>query len=429
MLELVGAAGRRLPEADPDARVFVEDRLSVAVEIPPGGVARTTATRTIGAAVDGPVAIHLTDPTPGNLAQIARGAAAPTEGLEGSAGPSLSAFLPLPEFSVAGLEATAALMTHPQVRVRASASVQVIWVAGIEGVAQTEARRSGRIEVLARARSGNPGRQAAATADWVLGSHESPPSGLLERVIARAEARTKAIPVPNPANPGPAVFAPGIAGVIAHELVGHASEGLSDREGTRLRALDRPVGTRELRVVDDPSLGRAPWSIDDEGTPVQPVTLFEGAQATGRLLDLRSARALATESTGHGRRASYLDAVIPRMGCTLIERGSSDPDAILRETRRGLYIRRVESGHVDSHTGSASFLVTDADLIESGCITSPLQAFVISLDLVDLLRSIDRIGSDFEMDTCIGACVREGQAMAVSVGAPTVRIGLIKVRV
>ena len=46
---------------------------------------------------------------------------------------------------------------------------------------------------------------------------------------------------------------------------------------------------------------------------------------------------------------------------------------------------------------------------------------------VDDLVHLDRIGDDLTFDGCVGVCVREGQALATTVGAPTFRLGLVTV--
>jgi hypothetical protein len=39
------------------------------------------------------------------------------------------------------------------------------------------------------------------------------------------------------------------------------------------------------------------------------------------------------------------------------------------------------------------------------------------------LSSVDRVARDLEFDTCVGSCLHHGQALSISVGAPTFRIG------
>jgi TldD protein len=116
------------------------------------------------------------------------------------------------------------------------------------------------------------------------------------------------------------------------------------------------------------------------------------------------------------------------MGCTFIESGSDDPVDVLRSTRTGVFIRRLVGGHTDPISGRAAFMVSDADRIVDGRLVEPLDVFVLELDGLASWKSIDRVAHDLAFDTCIGSCVRDGQPLAVSVGAPTIRIGVVRVR-
>jgi len=88
----------------------------------------------------------------------------------------------------------------------------------------------------------------------------------------------------------------------------------------------------------------------------------------------------------------------------------------------------MAGGHTDPITGRASFIVSDADRIVDGGLAEPLEPFVIELCGFESWESIDRVAYDLAFDTCIGSCVRDGQPIAVSVGAPTIRIGVVRVR-
>jgi len=180
-------------------------------------------------------------------------------------------------------------------------------------------------------------------------------------------------------------------------------------------------------LIDDPTLGRAAWRMDDEGTAPIPVTLLEDGRVSGRLLDRATAKRVGGVSTGHGRRGGYLDPVLPRMGCTYIEAGDVPAASIVRDTQRGIFVRRMAGAHADPWRGRATFVVTDADRIEGGELTQSLESFVIELDVIEALGSIDLVGDDLVFDTCIGSCVRLGQPLATSVGAPTVRLRVIRV--
>jgi TldD protein len=243
----------------------------------------------------------------------------------------------------------------------------------------------------------------------------------------RAETRAAIASVP-PRGLSCAVFAPGVCGIVAHELIGHALEGdVVVRGPTWITQAESLASVRPLTVLDDPRRGRGAWTIDDEGVEARETILVEDGRQVGLLLDRASANALGKLPTGHGRRASYLDAVRARMGCTVIMSGSDDPTEILRSTRSGVYVRRLVGGDTDPRSGRASFLVSDSDRIDGGRIAEPFGPFILELDGQTSWSSIDRVGDDFELDTCIGTCIREGQPIVVSVGAPTIRIGVVTV--
>jgi TldD protein len=46
----------------------------------------------------------------------------------------------------------------------------------------------------------------------------------------------------------------------------------------------------------------------------------------------------------------------------------------------------------------------------------------------EVLRRIDRVGSDFLLDPGAGSCDKEGQRLPVSLGQPTLRVSRLAVR-
>jgi TldD protein len=115
------------------------------------------------------------------------------------------------------------------------------------------------------------------------------------------------------------------------------------------------------------------------------------------------------------------------MGCTFLAAGRLDPREIVADTPRGLFIRRMSAASADPASGTACLQVSDADRIESGRRTQPLRPFVIEVGMSDLLAGLDRIGLDLAFDTTVASCIKAGQPLAVSVGAPTIRLPVNKV--
>jgi TldD protein len=111
------------------------------------------------------------------------------------------------------------------------------------------------------------------------------------------------------------------------------------------------------------------------------------------------------------------------MGCTFLAAGNLDPRDVLDGIARGVYVRRMEAASSDTASGQATFRVTDADLIHGGQLDMPLRPFLLAVTTREALRTLDRIATDLTFDTCIGSCIRDGQPLATSVGAPTYGIG------
>ena len=59
-------------------------------------------------------------------------------------------------------------------------------------------------------------------------------------------------------------------------------------------------------------------------------------------------------------------------------------------------------------------------LIEHGRVTAPLRGATLVGNGIDILRSIDMIGSDFEVKS--GICGKDGQSVPVGTGQATLRI-------
>lgn len=298
----------------------------------------------------------------------------------------------------------------PDSRVTYVATDQRVGI-GRAGVPAVQDRRRGaRVRLEVRLRQGG---SAVADVVWRPGK-EPDPDDLARSTLARARARGGAVPPPE--GTMPIVLAPGVAGIIVHELVGHPlEEDAVSRGGSWLSGRTDEVASRILRVVDDPRRGRVPWKFDDEGEAVVPISLLEAGRIAQRL------------GSGRFRRSGFPEPARPRMGCTFVTTGSATPEEALGGVERGLYVRRLEAASVDPRSGRATFRVVDADLIRDGAIADAVHACLLSMTAAQVLRGFECIADDLEFDTCVGTCFKDGQPLAVSVGAPTCRLGLVRV--
>lgn len=428
-------AVERLAETGDDPLIFLEERVDVRAEFAGSRGARAVRTRIRGLAVETGVEPvrhrFLSDPGPGDLdlliaGKLPAGREVPEPDPTGDARAGDGEPDPTEERLSALLEAVRAREGEATIRGRLVGLDQRVRIARPGRKVARDRRRGERIRVDVQVRSGP--RVGSASAEWVLrpGRDTLDAQQLVAGAVDRARERLDARPAATGVRA--AVFAPGAGGILVHEVIGHALEADTvRRQGSLLTSSAARFSSPEVVVADDPRRGRAAWQVDDEGETAGPVALVRDGAVVGRILDRRTARAAGVETTGHGRRASYLEPVLPRMGCTFLASGRHDSEEIVRATRCGIYVRRMEAASVDTCAGVATFRVTDADAIENGRIDHALAPFLLRATLNDTLSTLDHIASDLAFDTNVGTCLREGQPLVTSVGAPTFRLGVVTV--
>ncbi|HYZ11220.1 MAG TPA: metallopeptidase TldD-related protein, partial [Actinomycetota bacterium] len=153
--------------------------------------------------------------------------------------------------------------------------------------------------------------------------------------------------------------------------------------------------------------------------------LFEEGVLVGMLYDRFWAGKDGAAPTANGRRQSYGNLPIPRMTNTSILPGSSDPDAIVADTARGLYAKHLGGGQVNPATGDFVFGVSEAYLIEDGAITTPVRGANLIGNGIEILEAVDAVAADF--DARPGTCGKDGQGVPVTTGSPTLRIARMTV--
>jgi len=245
---------------------------------------------------------------------------------------------------------------------------------------------------------------------------------------AAREAVTMLEAAPAPAGEMPVVVIQGWGGVLFHEAVGHGLEADAIVKGSSYYKgkIGERVASDFVTMADDGSIPRlrGTTNVDDEGTPTQRNILIDRGILRRYMTDIVSARALKAELTGNGRRESYRYYPLVRMTNTFLLKGKDDPEEIVRATKSGLYARAFSGGVVDTTSGSFTFTVREAYLIENGKITRPVRGATLIGNGPDALKSIDMVGTNLEFGP--GTCGK-GQWVPVTSGQPTIRMGKITV--
>ena len=220
------------------------------------------------------------------------------------------------------------------------------------------------------------------------------------------------------------VLASEAGGTMIHEAIGHgleadlAMEGLSCYKGMLGQAIAGPL----IDVVDDKTLPfrRGTYAFDDEGTASRRTVLVEKGILKNYLFDRFHAMKYNMPSTANGRRESYRFKPIPRMSNTLILPGADDPEAIIRSVDKGLLVKKMGGGQVDTVRGDFVFEIQEGYLIENGQVGPMVRNATMMGNGPKVLKEIDMVGNDIGFG--IGTCGKDGQGVPVADAQPTLRM-------
>jgi len=228
---------------------------------------------------------------------------------------------------------------------------------------------------------------------------------------------------PAPAGTFPVVLSSSAGGTMIHEACGHGLEADLALSGMSAFAgkLGEQVAAPGVTIIDDGTLPhkRGSQSVDDEGLPVQRVVLIENGILKNYLQSRKTAHRMGTAPSGNGRRESYRHIPIPRMRNTFLAPGSESADEILKNLERGLLVKRMGGGQVDTVTGNFVFQVTEGYWVENGKTAYQVKNATLTGCGPEILKQLTRIGDDLEHFD-IGTCGKDGQGVPVSDALPTI---------
>lgn len=232
-----------------------------------------------------------------------------------------------------------------------------------------------------------------------------------------------------PAGMMPVVISSEAGGTMVHEAIGHGLEADLVQAGMSVYAgkVGTQVASPLVTVIDDSTIpnARGSYSFDDEGVPGRRTVLVENGVLKGYLYDRLSAMKDGCASTGNGRRESYHARPIVRMSNTLIAPGDTSPESIIREAERGLLVKKMGGGQVNTVTGDFVFEVSEGYLIENGAVGEPVRGATLTGNGPDVLKKVTKIGTDLGFG--IGTCGKDGQGAPVSDAQPTLLISAMTV--
>jgi TldD protein len=234
-----------------------------------------------------------------------------------------------------------------------------------------------------------------------------------------------------PAGEMEVVLGPADSGVLLHEAIGHGLEADFNRKRTSnyTDRIGQRVASPLCTVVDDGTVSHSRGSInvDDEGFEGRENVLIDGGILVDYMHDRISARHFRRAPSGNGRRQSFRHIPMPRMTNTVLRPGPHDPEEIVRSVKRGIFAKRFSGGQVNISNGDFVFSLTEGYLIEDGRLTAPLKGVNLIGNGPDVLTRVSMVGHDYQLSDGMWTCGKDGQAVPVGVGTPSVKIDRITV--
>ncbi len=248
------------------------------------------------------------------------------------------------------------------------------------------------------------------------------PEEVARTAARRAREMLKARPAPT--GRMPVVMAAEAGGTMVHEACGHGMEADLVQKDLSVYAgkIGQKVASDKITVIDDPTMADryGSYRFDDEGVPARPVTLIENGILKDYMYDRLTSSIHGRQSNGHGRRESYQDKPIPRMGNTYIAPGKDNPEDIIKAVGKGLLVKKMGGGQVNTTTGDFVFDVAEGYLIENGEIGPMVRGATLTGNGPEVLANVEMVGND--LGFTIGTCGKDGQGVPVSDAQPTMAI-------
>ncbi|MFH0767306.1 MAG: TldD/PmbA family protein, partial [Bacillota bacterium] len=307
---------------------------------------------------------------------------------------------------------------------------QKVLIANSEGIYQDDQRTYSRVVFMAVAQENGLMQQAYESQGRYMGFEIFDDIDASAYANEVAESAIKLLSAEDmTAQVIPVVLHNGFGGVIFHEACGHPLEATAIAKGLSpfVGKIGEKIGSDIVTAYDDGNVEGA-WgrlSFDDEGKPTQKNLLIDKGVLKGYLIDYRNGRKMKMEPTGSGRRQSYKFSPTSRMNSTYIAPGTDKFEDIIKDTKYGLFAKKLGGGTVVPATGEFNFAVQEGYMIEDGKLTRPVRGAMLIGHGKDVLFKIDKIADNLEFGQ--GMCGSVSGTIPVDVGQPTIRVSSMTV--
>ncbi len=244
----------------------------------------------------------------------------------------------------------------------------------------------------------------------------------LERLYEHLMAKREAVPARGGLHT--MVMAPELAGMLAHEAMGHPCEADLVLGGSVTRDLvGQRVASELVSMVDFAHSFQGeevmiPVYVDDEGVAARDAVLIQDGILTEFMNSRETAAQLGLVPTGSARAYNPNDEPLVRMRNTAILPGKDKLDDMIAGVEDGYFLMKTSNGQADSTT-EFMFGISLAYEIRGGKLGRAVRDTTLSGSAIKVLQSVDAVSDDMHWN-CSGYCGKK-QPMVVSMGGPALR--------
>ena len=215
-----------------------------------------------------------------------------------------------------------------------------------------------------------------------------------------------------------------LAGILAHEAIGHTIEADLVMAGSVASGwIGKEVASPLITLVDfantfDGAPCPVPVYIDDEGTKAEDAVVIDGGVLKTFLHNRESAGHFGVQPTGNARAYLFSDEPLIRMRNTAFLPGKSKLQEMIESVEDGYYLMRPSNGQADS-TSEFMFGITLGYEIKNGKLGKAIRDTTISGITFDVLKTVTMVSDDMKW-SCSGMCGKK-QMIPVGMGGPAIK--------
>lgn len=220
------------------------------------------------------------------------------------------------------------------------------------------------------------------------------------------------------------ILDPNVAGMIAHEAIGHTVEADLVLGGSVAGPnLNKQVASEMVSIVDfahtyNGERAPLPVYLDDEGVKAKDAILVENGILKGYMHNRESALHFGVNVTGNARGNLFSDEPLIRMRNTAVLPGKDKLQDMIASVEDGYYLLNTGNGQADL-TGEFMFGITCGYEIKNGKLGRGILDTTVSGIAFDMLKTVDMMSD--EVTWHAGGTCGKIQAMPTAMGGPAIK--------